>query len=215
MIELIYAAFSPVNVGFTILLLLVVLYWVTVILGVLDVELFNIELPDSDLETDADIDLDGGGIFRDILHFFYIGEVPVMILASIFIMCIWACIILGNYYFNSSGSFIVAVPVYLAAFVISVFASKVFAIPLRKIYTALNKDYNVPRSVLGRICRVISTEVSKQKMGQSEVQTKGAPIVLNVLALGDHVFNKGDEAVVVEEDKTNGIYYINPVDLEV
>ena len=213
--ELMHVALSPANIGFTVLLLLIVLYWITVILGVLDVELFNIELPESDFETDADVDVGGEGIFRPILNFFYIGEVPVMILVSIFIMSIWACTILGNYHFNSSGSFIGAMPVYLGAFVISVFCSKFFAMPLRKIYSALNKDYNAPRSVLGRICRVISTEVSKQRMGQSEVQTKGAPIVLNVFALGDHVFNKGDEAVVAEKDETRGVYYIAPVDLEV
>ena len=62
------------------------------------------------------------------------------------------------------------------------------------------KDYNAPRDVKGRICKVITTQVS-EKMGQAEVPTKGAPILLNVVANGDHVFHKGDEAVVVEKNE--------------
>ena len=46
MIELIQAAFSPVNLVLTVPLLLMVLYWITVILGVLDVEFLNVDLPD-------------------------------------------------------------------------------------------------------------------------------------------------------------------------
>ena len=51
-------------------------------------------------------------------------------------------------------------------------------------------------------------------MGQAEVPTKGAPILLNVVSDGDHVFHKGDEAIVVENDKEKGVYVIAPVNLE-
>ena len=55
MIELISIAFSPLNIVFTVLLILIVLYWITVILGVLDVDLFDIDF-DTDVDVDAEVD---------------------------------------------------------------------------------------------------------------------------------------------------------------
>lgn len=230
MMELIHFAFLPVNAGFTVFLIIMSLYWVMVILGLLDINLFDVDLDsgldtdiDVDVDVDAEIDYDGsyeggigdGGVFRAVLHFFYIGEVPVMLLLSIFTLCVWVFIILGNYYFNNSGAFLAALPVYLVSTVSSIFVSKIFAMPLRKLYMMCNKDYNAVKDVVGRICRVTTTEVSADRMGQAEVETGGAPVILNVKAQGDTVLKKGDEAVVLERNKARGIYYIAPADLEV
>ena len=226
--ELIYFAFLPVNIGFTIFLLLMTLYWIMVIIGLLDIDVFDINL-DTDLDADADIDLDldvnteadidgeiaGGGMFHSILHFFYIGEVPVMLLLSILILCMWVFVITGNYYLNRNGSFLIAVPIYLVSLVASAFTARLFATPLRKIYIFYNKDYNETKDVVGRMCCVTTTEVTADKMGQAEVKTEGAPIILNVIARGDSVLKKGDQAVVLERNEEKGIYYIVPANLEV
>lgn len=216
MVEFITAAFAPVNVAFTVLLLLMGLYWITVILGVLDVNLFDIDLPDSGLDADADADIDAGGagLFRSVLLFFYVGEVPTMILVSILILSLWTFSMLGNYYLNPGGSMLVAIPIFLGNLVASAFVMKLFAMPLRRVYTMLNKDYNAPADVIGRIGRVTTTQVTKDKMGQAEMSTKGAPIILNVLSQDDHEFARGEEAVVVSKDNERGTYLIAPVNLE-
>ena len=221
MVELITAAFAPVNVVFTVLLLLTGLYWVTVILGVLDVNIFDVEVPDSGLEADADVDIDGevgldgdASFLRSFLHFFYVGEVPTMVLASILVLSLWTFSVLGNYYFNPGRSLLVATPIFIANLVFSAFVMKLCAVPLRRLYTMLNKDYNAPGDIMGRIGKVITTQVSQEKMGQVEVSTKGAPIVLNVLSQDEHVFAKDEEAVVVKKEGDKGIYLIAPVDLE-
>ncbi len=220
MVEFITAAFAPVNIVFTVLLLLTGLYWITVILGVLDVNLFDIDLPDSgleadvDVDADADIDVGGMGPLRSILHFFYIGEVPTMLLVSVLILSLWTCSMLGNYYFNPGGSLLVAIPIFFANLIASAFVMKVCGVPLRRLYTMLNKDYNAPGDVIGRICTVTTTHATKDRMGQAQVATKGAPIVLNVLSQDDHEFARGEEAVVVAKDSERGTYLIAPVDLE-
>ena len=53
MMELVTAAFLPVNFVLTVLLILVVLYWLMVIIGALDADLFDI-----DFDTDVDVDVD-------------------------------------------------------------------------------------------------------------------------------------------------------------
>jgi len=220
MVELISAAFAPVNVVFTVLLLLTGLYWITVILGVLDINLFDVDVVDSSpeigMDADADVGLDGMemGIGRSILLFFYVGEVPTMILVSILVLSLWTFSVLGNYYLNPGGSFLVATPIFIGNLVASAFVMKLFTVPLKRLYVMLNKDYNAPGDVIGRICRVVTTHVSKDKMGQAEVPTKGAPILLNVLSQDEHVFRKGEEAVIVALDKQKGTYLIAPVNLE-
>jgi len=223
MIDLIQTAFSPVNAVVTVLLILNLIYWITVILGALDVDFLDVELFDSGLEAGPDVDLDAEGdldldmsqhgVLRSIMHFFYVGEVPIMLLSSILILSMWTLCMFGNHYFNPGSSLLLAVPVYTISFVVSLLICRISAMPLKKVYDMFNKDYNAPKKVIGRICIVATTSVS-DKMGQAEVKTKGAPIVLNVISDGEHVFHKGDEAVVVARDSESGIYRIAPLDLE-
>jgi hypothetical protein len=227
MIEVFQAAFSPVNLVVTVLLILNLIYWITVILGALDVDFLDVELFDSgldagpdvdvdmdvDAEGDLDLDMSQHSVLRSIMHFFYVGEVPIMLLSSILILSMWTLCMFGNHYFNPGSSFLLAVPVYAASLVGSLFICRIFAMPLKKVYDMFNKDYNAPRKVMGRICTVVTTSVS-DKMGQAEVKTKGAPIVLNVVSDGERVFHKGDEAVIVGRDSEKGTYTIAPLDLE-
>jgi hypothetical protein len=222
MVELITAAFAPVNVLFTVLLLVLGLYWVMVILGVLDIDLFHIDVLDVGVEADVDVDVDaamglegaGHGPLYAILHFFYIGEIPLMILVSIMVLSLWAFSMLGNYYLNPEGEGSMAVAIAFGNLAISTVVLKFVALPLRRFYILLNKDCNAPPDVVGSTCRVVTTEVTTDRMGQAEVATKGAPILLNVLARSPHIFARGQEAVIVERDDVKGTYLIAPVDLE-
>ncbi len=220
MVEFVSVAFAPVNVLFTVLLLVIGLYWIMVILGVLDIDLFHIDVfdggPDTDVDMDSGADIDGfePGVVHSILHFFYVGELPTMFLVSIMVLSLWTFSMLGNHYLNPEGSGAMAVAIFFGDLAISTVVLKFVALPLRSLYLILNKDYNAPGDVLGKTCTVITTEVTKEKMGQAQVPTKGAPIVLNVLSRNAHVFKKGDEAVVVKKNGDKGTYQIAPVELE-
>ncbi len=85
MIELMQLAFYPINMVFTMLLISIVVYWLTVILGVLDTDLFDMDLPDMDADADMDADVDANldtGVAWGVLHWFYVGEVPIMMLLT-------------------------------------------------------------------------------------------------------------------------------------
>jgi len=232
MTEFITAAFAPPNVLFTVLLLVCGLYWIMVILGVLDVDLFHIDVfdggPDihADLDLGADVHVDGDfhaetdidgvepGIGHAILHFFYVGELPTMLLVSIMVLSLWAFSMLGDFYLNPEHSGTMAVAIAFGDLAVSTVVLRFVALPLRRLYILLNKDYNAPGDVVGRTCKVVTTHVTHEKIGQAEVPTKGAPILLNVLARDAREFKKGDEAVVVKKDGDKGIYLIAPIELE-
>jgi len=222
MIEFFTAAFAPENALFTVLLLVVGLYWITVILGVLDVDLFHIDLSGGELDADVDAGADTGaevhgiepGLLRSVLQFFYIGEVPTMLLVSIMVLSLWTFSMLGNYYLNPEGSRAMTVAILFGNLAVSTIVLKFVALPLRRLYTILLKDYNAPRDVVGGTCRIVTTEVTRDRMGQAEVSTKGAPILLNVLSQDAHVFKRGEQAIVVERDGAKGTYRIAPIELE-
>lgn len=212
--ELLQMSLMPANIAATVFLAMMVAYWLMVILGAMDLDFLDFDL-DTDVDADVDLDLGGApvGVFDGMLAFFYLGKIPIMILLSIFAMCLWVVSIIANGYLNPSGSLALGLPIAAGNLVVSPLVCKVICTPLARLFMALKKDPNAPADVIGRICKVNTTQVSK-KMGQAEVPTSGAPILLNVVADGDHIFKKGDEAVVIGKDETKGVHIIAPVNLE-
>lgn len=216
MLDLFSVAFSPINVVFTVLLIVTIIYWVLVILGALDVDVLSIGA-DADLDIDADADADvaagGGGALRALLAFFHVGELPVMVLVSLMVLSLWVIAMLATHYLNPGHSLLLAVPLLLGNLLISALVVKVASKPARMAFAALNRDCNASREVVGRIGTVVTTEVS-QSVGQVEVPTGASPILLNAVTEDGQVLHKGDEAVVVSVRKAQGVYVVAPVELE-
>ena len=132
MLELLHVAFMPVNLLFTVLLLLVLLYWIMVILGALDIDFLDFDFDtdtDVDIDADADMDVQGGGVLRGVLEFFYVGEIPVMVLVSVFALCLWMISVIGNYYLNPKDSLILSLPILAGNIFVSSMVVKVMAVP--------------------------------------------------------------------------------------
>jgi hypothetical protein len=172
----------------------------------------------------VDVDVDGevdaaeissiGGPFEALLTFFYVGKIPVMILASLLVFSSWIAAMMGNYWVNPSGGLLLGLPVAAAAIAFGVLVVKVFGWPLGKLFEALN-DHRDARNltITGRICSVL-THTTADRLGQAEIRAGGAPIVVSVLAEDKAEFNRGDEALIFEHDKNRNVYLIAPVDLE-
>ena len=218
--EVIQEAFAAVNLLPTVLLLLMVVYWITVIIGALDLDFLNVDLDtdiqaDMDLDVDADMDADleggleaGGGWLHTLLAFIYVGEVPVMILLTIFALSAWFVSLMANHYLNPDGSWLIAMAFIVPNLILSVLAVKVLGRPFVWVFRGLNKDYNVAKDVIGSECTVITSKVSS-RMGQAEVATRGAPILLNCRTVDGTVLRKGDRATVVRIDSGRGVYIVS------
>lgn len=213
--ELIHEAFLPANIFFTVLLILMFIYWILVVLGAMDIEFLDFDLDidgDADIDVDGALDATGGGFLDSVCSFFYLGTIPLMILMSTLIICMWFISIIANGVINPSGTMVIGLPIAIGNIIVSPFICKVVCMPLKKFFASLKKTDTI-RDVIGRICTITTTEVST-KMGQAEVKGTGAPILINVVADGSNVFHKGEEAVVIEKDNEKGVYVIAPVNLE-
>ncbi|WP_139902773.1 hypothetical protein [Clostridium thermarum] len=137
-------AFTGGNIIPTVLLILVVLYWIIIIIGVLDFDLF-----DFDIEIDS-----GDGPFYALLGFLKVGELPFMFAFSILILNFWIIAMLMYYLPIDPGGTLNTV-LLIPAFIISTFITKVELFPLRLISKHSNMQGdrdNAENAVIGQLC---------------------------------------------------------------
>lgn len=200
------AILSPVNLVLSILLLACFGYWLMVCFGALDIDTFDL-----DMDTDLDIDADGGEHMLSsisLLRFFNLGEVPLMVLMSIFIFILWAAGVGSYRYVGEWGvllQLLLLIPIILAAGLLT----KAVTTPLKKIFRDLERSESSGQiDFIGKRCFVVSLTIDNQH-GQVEVATQGSPIKLNALLEGsDHALNKGSEVVIVSQDSDSGVYRV-------
>ena len=206
--ELIDAAFAFVNLPFTILLGLVMVYWIIVIIGILDLDFLNIDVEaDADVDIDADIPASGGALITA-LSFLNIGHVPFMIVFSILALCLWVGSILANYYINPSYSIITALVIFMFNMIGAVFITKLITTPLKKFFQGLNQEAK-DISLIGKLC-TITIEADSQRMGQAEVVVKDAHILVNVKTMDNKTIKKGQRALIFDRSKDESYYLVEP-----
>lgn len=202
--ELLQASLSLVNAVPSALLVFVLLYWVTVIVGILDFDSL-----DFDLNTDADT----GQLFdvtwlNSALAFFNLGRVPFMFFLTFLALPFWAFSVLGNHYLGTTQSalgFAVLVPALLA----SLLVAKFLTMPFIKLFAAMEKTPVSNASLIGQVCTVL-LQANADQIGQAAVQTKGAPLLLNVKTTQGQLVQKGQTAVVIDYHPEKQLYLIEP-----
>lgn len=228
MMELITAAFSPVNVVFTVLLLLVVLYWVLMILGALDLEFLTPDVEadldvdvDADVDVDVDADIDTGlgegppavGVLDAFLQFFYIGKVPMMVLISILALSLWVISLTANRLVNPWNRSGLGLAIAVGNLVVSAMILKAVGAPLARLFRPFYVEAHQVTSAVGKLGKVLSSEINATRIGQIEIITAGAPVVVNAVTEGEDALHKGDEAVVIEKDAKRNLFLVAPTEL--
>jgi hypothetical protein len=202
MYEIFAESIRYVNLPFTAMLGVVVIYWLFVMLGALDLDL------GMSAETDGDAHHEAGthGWFGNMLHFINVGEVPVMIIASVLTLCLWIGSMVANYYWTG-GSLLLALGFLVPNLIISLLVTRYVTLPLRPLFRYLTKEHGEQRIVLGQTCK-ITTSQANETFGQAEIPTSGAPLLINVRTMDGSALPKGATAVVVREDEAKGIYFV-------
>ena len=226
--ELLHAAVAPPNLLPTGLLVFVLLYWLTVILGLIDFKSLDLEVatgPDSTMEFGADTDGADGhpghhageagvSFLNHALAFFNLGRVPLMVFVSLLALPWWVGSILLNYYLGNETLLLGAVllvPLLLA----SLLAAKVLTTPFVHVFAALNKDADASASPLGKVCTLLLPATHEQ-LGQASVRLRGgSPLVLNVRAASPAAeLHKGDTALIIDYDPRRRCYLVEPFELD-
>lgn len=225
MSELLSEALAFVNLPFTVLLGLVVCYWLLVALGALDTDFGGGDL---DAHVDGHLDLhhghegdldghgaghghdhDGGGFLSSAAQFVNIGDVPLMVVLSVISLSLWLGSLLANYYLTDHNV-LFAMALLVPNFLVSLVVARYLTMPLKPVFRLLRRDdEDKPIEVVGQPCRI--TTRASSTVGQAEIELSGAPLLIDVRTLDGAALPKGSTAVVVRHDLERGIYYVAEV----
>lgn len=233
MSEFLTAILAFPTVIFTILLGVVVVYWLFVVLGALDINL----LGDADLDghghTDvdlgghghADVHLDGHGHHLDghdhghahgdadaehpgglagVIQSLGLGGVPVTLMLSLLILGAWSFCLGGLELLGSAGWAAVAVPLASLALAVPVTAAAIR--PLRRFFVSLAAPQH--RDLLGKVCTITTLRVD-ERYGQAEVEDGGAGLIVQVRSTDPGRLNRGDRALIF--DYRDEVFYVEPL----
>lgn len=200
-------AILPCNLPLTILLGLVILFWLFTLIGA-----FSVDSIEADLDTDGDGMIDHiGDISAAMLRMVNAGSVPVTVVLSLLILMMWLVSITLNYYFNPTQNVLFCVLFFIAAFIGGVIATKLITQPLVPFMRKLKEAENAA-PVIGEegIVRSISIDST---YGQVEVpRPDGAPALLNArLGHDAAAVPRGTPVIVVSLDESTGVYLVRPL----
>jgi len=209
--ELIEISFSPVNAFFSIMCILLVVYWLLVIIAGIDPDLFSVDFDSADLDSgfDGDGEADSSG-FMKILEYFNFDELPLMFIITIVFFSMWLIGVNITYYLGIESTllgFLLLIP----NFILSLFVVKLFSKPLSYFYKQLNHKGEPEIDFLGRRCTVI-TAIAPNKTGQLELTVNGDPIKLYARSNTEEVIAAGQQAVIVGESSDKKYYLVEKFD---
>ncbi|MEL6970499.1 MAG: hypothetical protein AAFO02_10025 [Bacteroidota bacterium] len=208
--ELLQLALHPFNLVYSILLALIVLYWISVILGAVDMSALDFDFDadvDLDVDVDADTDISVGGWFTAVFHFFHFDRVPFMLIMSIVVLSAWTLSIISNQYWgNYSLGFALAMtaPIILSSFM----AAKILTYPLIPLFSAMNQAV-APVEYIGLNCKV-KLPPADQKFGQAGVYHQGDELLVNIKS--QHELRAGQEAVIVGRTEDKRYWLVEPLE---
>jgi hypothetical protein len=208
--ELLNESFKNSNLPVTILLLLVLFYWVINLVGIFDLDMLSgdAELDKGHIETETDSDSFLGKTFD-------FGDLPIAIVISFFVLFFWMITILTNYYLGNSSLFF-ALIIYIPAIIGSFMVTRIITIPLAKIYSMLKLNTEEAESVsdyTGAVCKVF-VEATSESNGQGEINRNGDPIRVNIRTYPGKQMLKGSSALLIEYIKGGDYYMAEPYDSE-
>jgi hypothetical protein len=181
------AALSFPAVLFSFLLAAVVVYWLLVLIGTLDVEIGDLDLGD------------GIGL----------GGVPVTVTVSVLTVVSWFVSLAGTVFIDGTAMHtVLGIGVLIVAIVVGLVAARAVAVPLRKLYVAGGEASR--SDFVGREC-VIRTGSVTGTFGQAEVTAvDGSSAIIQVRQTGEHALTGGSRALIFDYDADGEFFWVAP-----
>lgn len=203
-------ATSPGILPATILLGVVLVYWIIGALGVINLDLDGAD-PSACHHTG-----DGGsaghdghdGVFANVMggmsRLVNARDIPLMVVLSLVALFFWGSLMIAHHLLSWIHSGLLALISIAAALLLTRFSSS----PIRPFFIALKKDSETHVPVIGRTGVVRSIELTEFH-GQIEVPDPIGPMLLNArLQPGSAPLKRGDEVIVFDHDAGRGIYFV-------
>ena len=196
------------NLPLTILLGLVIIFWLLAVLGTVDIDSLDI---DFDVDTDIDTDVTPGnlGFLGGLMKLVNATDVPVMMVLSLLTLFMWVISILSNAAFNPGHSGLIACGLLVGNLIASSILVKIITQPLIPFFKAFKKGENDDEPVIGRIGTVKSRMIDR-KYGQVQIpRNNGAPAIVNCrMAEGHAPLVRGTQVLVFDKDHEKKLFIV-------
>lgn len=188
---------------FTVLLLVVMMYWLLAILGAVEISVLDIEL---DLDSDtSSLEAVTGFMMRMGLN-----GVPVTIVISLVAIIGWTISFYTVYFFfdfipSELLRYLAGVPVVIGSLYVAILLTAALIKPLRPLFQKLNQQ--TVKRTLGQVAIVRSTQVNQQA-GEATFADGGAGLILKIRSRDETVFHRGDRVVLLEYVPERYFYWV-------
>ncbi len=207
MLELLQASLSQNQILLTILLGLVVCYWLMVVFGVLDLDT-DVADGGGEIDMDPGHDSSTGSVWMSTGRFLGFSKVPLIVWLSFVSLFMWFFSLVLNQYWNREAEVLRALLLLAPNVVASVIVTKIVTFPIAKLFAAMADADSEGEEILERNGTVISMEAN-ETYGQIEIPAKGAPLLVNVRCqTGAPALKKGTSVKVISAGPDNKFYYI-------
>ncbi|MBB6523615.1 DUF1449 domain-containing protein [Pseudoteredinibacter isoporae] len=200
------------TVFFTFFLAITVLYWLVAVLGFVDIDILDFDIPDAD--GSMDVNPDNGLSTPDVLAGFMLryglAGVPVTIIVSLIALFGWlACYYIVHFLFgiipDGLMRYLAGIPVLLVSLYLAVHITAVLIKPLRPLFQKAQQQ--TVKHILGQTAIVRTSKVDKD-FGEVVMEDGGAGLILKARAAGDAVYTKGNRVVLLEHLKEDNLYRV-------
>lgn len=214
MFELLREAISAHQLPATIVLAMVMLYWLAVMVGGLD---FDSSVLDGADLSDAHNGHHGpsalGGAWVSVGRLLGFARVPVAVWGSFAVLFTWAAALLLNYQFNGepgNRDMLKAALLFVPASLIGLVLTRIVTIPVARLFGAMTDADTEGVRVIGQTGQVTTLTVD-ERHGQVQIPSSGAPVVINArVQAGAPTLKKGDPARVVRASADGSYYFVEP-----
>jgi hypothetical protein len=212
------------TVFYTALLAVVLIYWVFVILGALDIDMFHFDgAGEGAMDGAAEGAVDAAGHAHEglveglsLASFLGLRKAPFTVIVSLMILAAWTFCILGMRYLAPAlggllpevvASGLVAALALVVAMPLTGLTARPLA-PLFETHKAGRRD-----DLVGRTCR-IETGTVDARFGLATVEEDGGWMKVHVVCEPPNALQRGDEALIIAYDPEREVFRVEPLGAE-
>ena len=203
-------------VVYTFLLIIVLFYWLIALLGVIDLDMFDIDVDiETDFETEVSINPDAQGLsgLAGFMLNWGLTGVPITVVLSLLIVTSWLICYLAT------SLILVHIPIDMIRYALGaglIFICFAVSIPITALtirplkglfiaHTAVKKE-----ALIGRECEIKTGKVTED-FGQAILEDGEAGMILDVRAPNNKHIKKGDRVILIEYIKKDDCYNVAKV----
>jgi hypothetical protein len=192
---------------FTFILALTTVYWLVAVLGVVDLDILDLDVPEGDAGTDTNT---GANALAGFLLKLGLNGVPLTVVISFLALFGWLICYFAVYFIfpvipDGFLEYIVGLPILLGSLYIAILITAQVIKPLKSFFDNMYK--NTVKNVLGQTAIVRSLRLDSN-FGEVFLEDGGAGLIFKARTINNETFKKGDRVILLEYIKEKHAYRI-------